>query len=400
MTAISTAAPTETLAEIGAFPASPDLFGHPRGLSVLFGTKLWDGISFYGMQALLTLYMAQQLLLPGHVDHVAGFAGFRAAIEAVTGPLSPDALAAQIFGLYVGAAYFTPIFGGAIADRLLGLRNTIALGALLMTAGHFCMAFDATFLLALALIIVGAGLMHGNVMSQVGRLYSIDDRRRADGFQIYYLAVNLSAFMAPLITGLLAQSYGWHTGFGFAGIGMLAGLVVYLWGARHLPPDPPRRRAASAAPVVPLTTGERRRVLLLIALVPVFSLFWMAQSQVWNVYNLWVRDHVDLVIAGWTMPIPWLQAIDGLSPAVLLPFGVGCGARRRRAAPNPMISARWRSVAWCLPAAPCGWHRRPWCFPAASRCCGRWVSICFRTPVGCFSCRSTWLFMRGWRRSG
>ena len=158
---------------------------------MLFGTKLFDGISFYGMQALLTLYMAQQLLLPGHVEHVAGFAGFRSAIEAITGRLSADALAAQIFGLYVGAAYFTPIFGGAIADRLLGLRNTIALGALLMTAGHFCMAFDESFLVALALIIVGAGLMHGNVMSQVGRLYSIDDRRRADGFQFYYLAVNL-----------------------------------------------------------------------------------------------------------------------------------------------------------------------------------------------------------------
>ncbi len=324
-TPINTTSPTEALIEIEALQASPhatpDLMGHPRGLAVIFGTKLWDGISFYGMQALLTLYMAEQLLRPGHVENVAGFAGFRGIIEAIRGPLTPDALAAQIFGLYVGTAYFTPVLGGLVADRLLGLRNTIALGALLMTAGHFCMAFDQSFLLALALLIIGAGLMHGNVMAQVGRLYSASDRRRADGFQIYYLAVNLSAFMAPIITGLLAQQYGWHIGFGFAGIGMLAGLIVYLAGSRHLPPDPPRRQKNSAAPI-PLDAGERRRTLVLVALVPLFALFWVAQSQVWNVYNLWVRDHVDLIIGGWTMPIPWLQAIDGLSPALLMPFGV------------------------------------------------------------------------------
>ncbi|MDE2306156.1 MAG: peptide MFS transporter, partial [Gammaproteobacteria bacterium] len=229
---------------------------------------------------------------------------------------SPDALAAQIFGLYVGSAYFTPVIGGWIADRFLGVRTAVTLGALLMTAGHFCMAFDRSFLAALALLVTGAGLMHGNVMSQVGRLYPPDDRRRADGFQIYYLGVNLSAFFAPLITGLLAREYGWHVGFGFAGIGMLVGLVIYLAGYGDLPPDPPRRRRAASAPLGRL---ERRRVFVLWGLVPVCALFWVAQSQVWNVYNFWVRDHVNLVVDGWRMPIPWLQAVDGLAPALLMP---------------------------------------------------------------------------------
>ncbi len=331
--AINTIAPAEALAEalaeietVAGNGASGDRFGHPRGLGVIFHTKLWDGISFYGMQALLTLYMAEELLLPGHVERVVGFTGFRSVIEGITGHLSPEALASQIFGLYVGFAYFTPVIGGWIGDRILGLRLTVALGALLMTAGHFAMAFDQSFLLALMLLIVGAGLMHGNVMSQVGALYSPADRRRADGFQIYYLGVNLSAFVAPIITGLLAKDYGWHVGFGFAGIGMLAGLVVYLAGSRHLPPDPPRpdrwspQRSPKGRAAVPrLDPGERRRVVILVLLVPLFALFWVAQSQVWNVYNLWVRDHVDLVIAGWTLPVPWFQAIDGLAPVLLMP---------------------------------------------------------------------------------
>jgi len=311
---ITAIAPAEALTDDD--PAATDLYGHPRGLAVIFGTKVWDGISFFGMQALLTLYMAEQLLLPGHVEHVIGFARFRGAIEGVTGPLSAQALAAQIFGLFIGAAYFTPIIGGWIADRHLGLRNTITGGALLMAAGHLCMAFDASFLIALSLLIAGSGLMEGNIRSQVGALYSKTDRRRADGFQIYYLSVNLSAFIAPIITGLLAQNYGWHIGFGFAGVGMLIGLGVYLAGSRHLPPDPPRR---ARAPPTPLTAAERRRVLLLFAVMPLCALFWISQSQVWNVYNIWVRDHVDLVVAGWSMPVPWLQAVDGLSPAIMMP---------------------------------------------------------------------------------
>jgi POT family proton-dependent oligopeptide transporter len=122
---------------------SATIFGHPRGLLFIGLTELWDRISFHGMQALLVLYMVEQLLLPGHVEHIAGFGALRTIIEFVTGQLSTQALATQIFGLYVGLVYFTPVFGGALGDRVLGRTNTIALGALLMTAGHFCLAFDA-----------------------------------------------------------------------------------------------------------------------------------------------------------------------------------------------------------------------------------------------------------------
>jgi proton-dependent oligopeptide transporter, POT family len=293
-----------------------ELFGHPKGLMVLVGTEFWDRVSFHGMQALLVLYMVERLLLPGHVEHVLGFAGFRGAIESVTGPLSPQALAFQIFGLYLGMIYLTPLLGGVLGDRVLGRHRTVALGALLMTAGHFCMAFDRSFLVALLLLTVGAGCLRGNLMSQVGSLYSAKDRRRADAFQIYAASINAGAFLAPIICGALGKAYGWHYGFGFAGFGMLTGLVVYLLGTRHLPPDTPR----TARVRVTLTPPERRIVRVLAMLTPVLALFWVAQSQVWNVYNIWVRDYVDLEIAGWTMPVPWVQSIDGLAPLATMPI--------------------------------------------------------------------------------
>jgi POT family proton-dependent oligopeptide transporter len=299
-----------------AVPGDRNRFGHSPGLIVLAGTELWERISFHGMQALLALYMVERLLLPGHAEHIVGFARFRDVVESVTGSLSSQALASQIFGLYVGLIYFTPIFGGLLGDRVLGRRQTVALGALLMTAGHFCMAFEQPFLLALLLLILGAGCLRGNLISQVGDLYSKGDRRRAAGFQIYYIMLNTGAFVAPLITGTLAQAYGWHYGFGFAGFGMLAGLIIYVAGQRHLPPDLPRGVAAVRAR---LGAGERRVVLFLLLLLPLLTLFWIAQTQVWNTYNLWVRDHVDLMIAGWKMPVPWLQAVDSLAVIVMVP---------------------------------------------------------------------------------
>jgi POT family proton-dependent oligopeptide transporter len=293
-----------------------DLFGHPRELVVLASTEFWDRISFHGMLALLVLYMVEQLLLPGHIEHVVGFARLRRSIEAITGPLSTQALATQIFGLYIGLIYFTPVFGGMVGDRLLGRRRTVTLGALLMSAGHFCMAFDRSFLLALLLLILGAGCLRGNLSSQVGDLYAKGDRRRADGFQIYVAMVNTGAFVAPLITGALAQGFSWHYGFGFAGFGMLAGLIIYMSGHRWVPPDPPRSARTARTR---LGAHERRTVLILCLMLPLLALFWIAQSQVWNTYNLWARDHLDLMVGGWKLPVPWLQAVDGLAAVVLVP---------------------------------------------------------------------------------
>lgn len=311
---------TDTNAEAVPFASSArgatDFLGHPRGLAFIAGTELSERVSFYGMQALLVLYMVEYLLTPGHIEHVTGLAGLRAGIEHVTGPLSSQALATQVFGLYIGLVYFTPVFGGLLGDRVLGKLPTIVLGAVLMTIGHFCMAFESLFLLALALLILGAGALRGNLISQVGSLYADDDPRRERAFQIYYAIVNTGMFFAPLITGTLAKLYGWRYGFAFAGLGMLAGLLLYLSGAKHLPPEPQRAKHLASERL----TGRERRVLLTILLMlPLFTLFWIAQTQVWNTYNLWARDHVNLVVLGWGMPVPWLQAIDGLAAIVMVP---------------------------------------------------------------------------------
>lgn len=298
-------------------PARRDLFGQPRGLSWISLTTFWEAFALYGTQALIVLYMVDQLLLKGHVEKIAGFGAFRHAVESVTGPLSTQALAAQLFGLFAGLARFTPVFGGLIGDRWLGRKPTIALGAALMTAGNFAMASERLFLLALVLMILAAGCMGVNLQAQVGALYPAGDRRRDDGFQIYYLLLNIGAFVAPIVSGWIGQQWSWQAAFASSGVGMLIGLVVYFWGIKDMPPEPPRARHRTDTRK--LNPAERRSVIVLLALVPVMALFWVAQSQVWNVYNLWVRDHVALDIFGWSMPVPWLQALDALAPAILLP---------------------------------------------------------------------------------
>jgi len=296
-------------------PLSREWFGHPRGLYVLAGTELWERISFNAMQALLVLYMVGQVLLPGHLEHVAGIGALRSFIERLTGPLSAQSLALQVFGLYIGLVSFTPLFGGLLGDRVLGRRFAVALGALLMTAGHFCMAFERSFLLALLLLILGAGFLRGNLASQMGQLYPPADHRRAAAFQLYYIVINCASFLAPLIAGEIWKLYGWQAGFAFAGAGMLCGLLIYLSGQRDLPPN----RGRSVLKRNPLQAGERRIVWLLVMMVPLFATFWVAQSQVWNTYNLWARDHVNLSVYGWAVQVPWLRALDNLAAVILVP---------------------------------------------------------------------------------
>jgi len=294
--------------------ARGELLGHPRGLGYIAGTELWERISFHGMQALLLLYMVGELLRPGHIEHILGFGGFRSALELVTGRLSVQALASQIFGLYIGFVYLMPVIGGALGDRLIGRRRAVALGALSMTIGHFCMAFEATFLIALLLLVIGAGLLRGNLISQLGELYARDDPRRESGFQIYYSMLNSGAFVAPLVTGALEARFGWHYGFGFAGIGMLLGLLIYRTGRAYIPADLARRETRARR----LSASERRVVFFMASMLPLLTAFWVAQSQIWNTYNLWARDHLDLMVGAHQLPVPWLQAIDSLAVIVLV----------------------------------------------------------------------------------
>jgi POT family proton-dependent oligopeptide transporter len=288
--------------------ADQAFFGHPRGLAYLAFTEAWERFSFYGMTALVVLYMVDQLLLPGHIENVAGMAAYRAALESVFGPLSPQALASQTFGFYTGLVYFTPLIGGWIADRVLGAKRTVVIGSLLMSAGHFAMAFDQSFLIALVLLILGSGFLKGNIAAQVGHLYPAEDTtRRTGAFTIFSTAINFGAVLGPLVCGLLAQLYGWHAGFGFAGVLMLLATVTYLAGQRHLPDQRPRWRDVAAPP---LTPAERRTIALLIAVALITVFQSVAYYQFFNVGLVWAAAHVDLATPLGDIPVPWFNSID------------------------------------------------------------------------------------------
>ena len=197
-------------------PQDRSFFGHPRGLSTLFFTEMWERFSYYGMRALLLLYMTAPLS--------AGGLGFDAA------------QGGAIYGLYTSMVYMATLPGGWLADRLIGPRRAVLYGGILIAAGHFSMALPllATFYLGLFLIVIGTGLLKGNVSVIVGKLYATGDSRRDAGFSIFYMGINLGAFIAPLVCGYLGQQVNWHFGFGAAGIGMTFGVVQYMLGTRNL----------------------------------------------------------------------------------------------------------------------------------------------------------------------
>lgn len=292
--------------------------GHPRGLAYLAFTEAWERFSYYGMTALVVLYMVQQLLLPGHVEQVAGMAAYRSALESVFGPMTPQALASQTFGFYTGLVYFTPLFGGWLADRLLGAKKTVIIGALLLSAGHFAMAFDQSFLIALILLIVGSGCLKGNIAAQVGHLYAPDDvSRRTRAFTIFSTGINVGATAGPLVCGLLAQLYGWHVGFGAAGVLMLLASATYLAGQRYLPDERPRGR--DRAPRAPLTPAQRRTVLLLVLTAAITVFQSVAYYQIYNVGLVWIDAQVDLATPLGQIPTPWFNSIDAFVSIVAVP---------------------------------------------------------------------------------
>ncbi|WP_309621742.1 peptide MFS transporter [Novosphingobium sp.] len=313
-----------------------DLLGQPRGLWVLAGTELWDRISFHGMQAMLVLYMTGELLLDQtRLQSIIGYSTYRGALETVTGPLSNTALATQTFGIYIAFVSGLPLLGGWLGDRLLGRRLSVGAGAALMTAGHFCMAFDPTFLIALVLIMSGAGLLRGNLSAQVKSLYRKGDPREINAFQYYSLSVSFGGFIAPIVSGAVAAVWGWHAGFGVAGFGMLLGFGLYLAGGRHLPAETPRRSGTTSVAHQALTPDERRRVIGLFLLWPISVCFWIAQAQIWNIYNVWLRDHIDMNVGGFQVPVPWMQSLDGLAPAVLALTSLWVWARMAKSGAEP-----------------------------------------------------------------
>ena len=276
-------------------------FGQPRGLTILFLTQMWELFSYYGMRTLLVYYMTRQLL----------FAQEKASL---------------IYGTYTALAYFTPIIGGAIADRWLGKRNAVVLGGSIMAIGHFVMAFEPMFYLALATIALGNGLFLPSLPSQINDLYADGDPRRGRAFNVYYVGLNIGGFLAPLVCGTLGELYGWHYGFGAAGIGMFLGLVIYVAGRRYLPPEPPRPATSAAPPGAP--GGNRRIWWLLLGVGVAATIFRGAYEQIGNTLPLFIESGVDRAAGGLEIPMTWFQSLNPLMVIAMTPLLLMAWRRR------------------------------------------------------------------------
>src|SRR5437588_8064449 len=299
-----------------ATAAPAQLFGHPRGLTFLFTTEMWERFSYYGMRSLLVLYMTKFLLLSDHSGNVIGLGALQRGSECWFGPLEVQLLLSQTWGLYTGLVYFTPIFGGLLADRVLGQRRTVVVGATLMAIGHFMMAVEQLFLFALLALILGSGCFKPNISTQVGGLYGASDPRRDRAYSIFYVGINLGAFLSPLVCGSLGENAGWHYGFAAAGVGMLIALAVYVGGFKTLPEDELTRNRADHA-AKPVLTGEQRHaVLWLILLILPLMLYWACNEQQGNTIALWASDNTDrsINLFFWRgeIDVTWFQSINPL----------------------------------------------------------------------------------------
>jgi proton-dependent oligopeptide transporter, POT family len=295
------------------------LFGQPRGLGLLFMAEMWERFSYYGMRALLILYLVNGL----------GWGTARAA---------------SLYGTYTMAVYLTPILGGFIADRWLGTRAALVLGGFIIAAGHFSMAVPsmATFYLGLTLIVIGTGFFKPNVSTMVGQLYPEGDQRRDSGFTIFYMGINIGAFIGPLICGYLAQTpgFGWHYGFAAAGVGMVLGLIMYLvFRDKYLPGIGLRRTAPSAstmsnagAPRDADTPAEETRRIVALFIVAFFVfLFWLGYEQAGSSLNLFADKHTNLDVGGYKLRSSWFQSVPAFWVVVLAPaFAALWGVLRRR----------------------------------------------------------------------
>jgi POT family proton-dependent oligopeptide transporter len=358
-------------------------FGHPRGLSTLFFTEMWERFSYYGMRALLILFMTAPL--------AAGGLGF------------DTATAGAIYGLYTSMVYMTTLPGGWIADRLIGQRRAVLYGGIIIATGHFCMAFPsvATFYLGLFLIVIGTGMLKGNVSVIVGRLYAKEDVRRDAGFSIFYMGINTGAFIAPLVCGYLGQRVNWHAGFAAAGIGMALGVIQYVAGGKYLgdaglypaPAESPeaaarlRRKAliigiAAAAAVAVLGIGAytgaipvtARQIadaagIMLLGIVVVFfgwlftsgnwtpderkrlyaigvfflaaALFWSVFEQAGSTLNLFADRNTHNVVLGYNYPSSWFQSMNSLFLIIFAPIFAWLWIRMGRAGNEPSTPAKF-----------------------------------------------------------
>ena len=280
--------------------------GHPKGLGYLAFVEGCERFSYYSMQTLLVLYMVKYLLLPERIGSVVGLEWLRSwHYEGLEG----QPLSSAIFGDYTSLVYLTPIVGGILADRWLGRRLAIVAGGSFMALGHFLMAFETMFLFALISLIIGVGLFKGNMASQVGELYKPHDLRRAMAFQIFYIAINVSVIIAPLISGTLGEKVGWHWGFGTAGVVMVGGLLLYLAARPWLPTDN-RPQKGEARQKIKLGGDDWPRIIALLLLVPALTMALLTNQEIFNAYLVWADKQFQLTFFGGTLPTTWMITID------------------------------------------------------------------------------------------
>lgn len=286
--------------------------GHPRGLSTLFFTEMWERFSYYGMRAFLILYLVAPV--------TSGGLGFSAAS------------AASVYGTYTGSAWGAAILGGLVADRLLGQFNAVLVGGFIIALGHFTLAFKAlpAFYAGLALVALGTGLLKPNVSTLVGSLYEQGDRRRDPGFSIFYMGINSGGLLGPIVAGYLAQRVDWHAGFACAGIGMACGLVQYWMTRERLRPGLDRlardkaarhvSATSSAGPSAGFTGAEWSRIVAIVIFFVFASLFWGAYEQAGSTLNLFADQYSTLTILGYTFPSSWLQSVQPVCVVLFAPI--------------------------------------------------------------------------------
>jgi len=294
-----------------------DWFGQPRGLTVLFLTEMWDQFSFFGMRALLVLYMTKHLLIA-------------------------QQSASWIYGLYAASVYFTPLFGGLITDRWLTRRTAVLGGATVMMVGHFLMAFEGLFYVALATIALGNGLFLPSLASQIDGLYAGDDPRRRSAYNIYYVGINLGAFAAPIVIGTVGEIFGFHLGFALAGLGMLVAIAIYTAGRRYLPADPPKVLGHGGADGGVTWRGPSgRRIALLVGVACAVVVFRGAYEQLGNTISLWTDAHVDRAVGGGLfIPTTWFQSLNPLTVFLFSPVFIAAWTRQAKRGREPSSAAK------------------------------------------------------------
>ncbi len=302
--------------------AEKEWFGHPRGLATLFMTEMWERFSYYGMRALLILYMVGSVQQPG-----LGFGEKRAA---------------TIYGVYTMLVYLMGIPGGFVADRWLGHRRAVFVGGIIIACGHFSMAIPGLpfFFTGLGLIVIGTGLLKPNVSTIVGTLYSKEDTRRDAGFSIFYMGINLGAFIAPLVTGWLGQRINWHIGFAAAGVGMTLGLVQYVAGRKYLIARSEGRSARAAAveeeppSKEPFTRVDWARISAIVILSIFALMFWAGFEQAGSSLNLFADRSTRLTIFGFQYPSSWFQSVEPLFIIIFAPIFAWMWVRLGRYEPS------------------------------------------------------------------